>query len=328
LNLLPQLPSQLARLNIDVNGNLVLDASPLTRLTCLWLQARGGIAEASRLPPSLKYLRLINTPLHANNLSLLSKGEVRKLSISTAEKLSAVALAELGQLTKLRFLDMNYGNVEAAAAASAAWKQLPQLQKLQIDMSRHDKHQPADAAEGEQPGHVVLQGLAAATQLTWLSLTVDRITMRCGSALARLINLQELELQGSSGVREDMLQLRALTRLKSLSIKQCGLDDTAAVALLGRLTGLQHLRVSSCSKVTDAVVPVIGLQLKGLHSLELLDLLGFGDATVQSLLELTQLKSLSVERLGLTGDGARQLWASAPFRITKLVVGRPLIRII
>jgi hypothetical protein len=241
---------------------------------------------------------------------------VRNLSIEASLQLSASALVELSRLTQLESLSMIVCFAKAAAAASAAWKQLPQLQKLEIDMSIKDKdNQPADAAEAEQLGRVVLQGLAAATQLTWLALCLDENTMHCGSALAQLSNVQELKLQGISGVLEDMLQLRALTQLKSLSLTQCGMDGTAAAALLCRLTGLQHLELSSCDHVTDAVVPVIGAQLRGLRRLELSHLAGFSNTSVQLLVELTQLKSLSLRKVGLTREGERQLRACAPFCI-------------
>jgi hypothetical protein len=268
---------------------------------------------------------LENTPLYLNNAAMLTS--VRKLTIDTGSQLSDTALAELSCLMQLESFNVILWEAKAAAAASAAWRQLPQLQNLQIYMYRSSnddnqvENQAADAEEAEQVGHAVLQGLAAATQLTWLYLNLDLYDMQCGSALAQLTNLQGLHLHGSPGVLEDMLQLRALIQLKSLSLTQCGMDGTAAAALLCRLTGLQHLKLSSCRKVTDAVVPVIGAQLRGLHSLGLFYMpAGFGDTSVQLLVELTQLKSMSLCEVGLTREGAVQLRASAPFCIADLIL--------
>jgi hypothetical protein len=323
LNPLPHLPPQLQSLSIDMGGELVLAASSLTQLTSFSLTAREGIAEGSQLPPSLTSLTLTDTPLHASTAHMLSN--VRILSVEAKIQLSDAALAGLRRLAQLDSISMDLKNARAAAAASAAWQQLPQLRELRIVLNidgdeDEEDYQPAEPEEAEQLGRVVIEALAAATQLTSLSLILDENNNQCGSALAHLKNLQELTLAWGSDVREDMLQLRALTQLKVLRLSSCAMDNTAAVALLCRLTGLQHLKLSGCENVTDAVVPVIGAQLRGLRSLDLFMLHGFSDDSVQSLVELTQLKSLSLWGLGLTSEGVLQLKAAAPFSITVLDV--------
>jgi hypothetical protein len=319
---LPQLPSQLQSLSVNIRGKFVMDALSLTRLTSLSLTDRDGIAKGSQLPPSLTSVSLQNTPLYPSNIRMLSN--VCKLSIEADIQLSHATLAELSSLAQLDSISMSVLNPKAAAAASAAWKQLPHLQDLEIDLVEHDEDQDGrgyrllNVVRAEERARAVLQGLAAATQLTWLSLTLDWNNSQCGSALAQLTNLQELILTGAGEVREDMMQLRALTQLKILRLEECGMDGTAAAALLCRLTGLQLLKLSTCENVTDAMVPVIGAQLRGLRRLELFNLPGFSDDSVQSLVELTQLESLWLRELGLTREGALQLKAAAPFCIKVL----------
>ena len=196
--------------------------------------------------------------------------------------------------------------------------QLPQLHDLDIYV--------ADYPRGDaQLNHAVLQGLAAAKQLTSLSLTLPiENSLLCGSSRAQLNNLQELRISGCDGVREDMLALSSLTGLTSLCMEGCSMDKTVAAALLCSFTGLQHLGLCTCSKVTDAVVPVIGAQLRGLQMLTLLDLHGFGDGTVQLLAELTQLKCLSLANLGLSREGAQQLTRLARFCIMGTGCGQPV----
>ena len=314
LNPVPCLPSQLQQLMIYMEGEFLLDASPLTSLSSLHLIAAEEIAAGTRLPASLCSLRLSRTPLQPGAVSILSN--VRKLSMTAQQELSGVALAELGQLTQLESISLEVLSLKAAAAAAVAWN-LPQLQHLDIYL--------ADDLHGDaQLNRAVLQGLAAAKQLTSLGMTLPiGDGLLCGSSIAQLSNLQELRLTGCGGVREDMLALRSLTGLTSLSMEGCSMDDTVAAALLCSFTGLRHLWLSSCPKVTDAVVPVIGAQLWGLQMLTLLDLHGFGDGSVQLLTELTQLKCLSLGGLGLTREGAQQLASLARFCIKGTGCGQP-----
>ena len=316
LGRLQRLPPQLQQLTILEAGQLSVDASALTMLTALDLAADGGISTETRLPTSLSSLNLTGTPLQPGLLPVLSS--VRKLSLESASQHSSVGLAELHHLPHLQSIKMSFTGSPAAAAA-AAWKQLPQLQELHIDLMDEEGNDHTNSDAGidsmDQRSSVILPGLAAATQLTRLSLSTDDDDLPCCNYVAQLSNLQELELSGVCGLRKDVLTLRALTKLTMLCLMDSSLDDAAAGGLICSLRNLRLLKLIECPNLSDAILPAMAAQLRGLRELCLRDLGEWSESSVDLLVELTQLSSLTVNSIRLTAPGVIRLKRSASFTV-------------
>ena len=322
LGQIQHLPQQLQQLTILTSGQFIVDASALTMLTALQLTATGGISTETRLPTSLSSVKLTCTPLQPGLLPVLKS--VRNLSLSAHVQIPAVVLAQLRRLPDLHSMDMTFiGRTAATAAAAAAWKQLPQLQKLQLWLiggdDNNNRASDANVNTVDQTRSVILPGLAAAKQLTRLSLWVEDANMQknmpCCSYAAQLSNLKRLELSGVCGLRKDVLTLRSLTKLTMLRLLNCALDDAAAGGLICSLTNLRRLHLMSCYNLSDAILPAMAAQLQGLRELRLSDLGDWSESSVELLAELTQLSSLAVSSCTVTAAGVEWLKQSASFMV-------------
>ena len=306
------LPPSLEILKLRTSGaECLLDIAHLTSLRTLQLQAEEGIAEGSSLPPSLHAATFLDTPLTAHTCSLLSA--LQQLSVGVTSEHPSDSLLGLSGLPNLQELSLTYTRLPSAAAAAAAWASLPQLRALEVQATK-----PALETEWA----AVLTGIGTAKSLTSLSLVLrkhpDWISLH---HVVQLQNLQALTLAHCGCSREDMLQLRRLTQLTALELKWCNVDDATAMEVLGSLTGLQSLVLRNTplfdgsdseessedyeeNIVTDAIVPFIKYQLKGLKELYL-HVPGVTDRSLRLLEGLSQLSKLCVG--GLTGPSLDQL---------------------
>jgi hypothetical protein len=223
---------------------------------------------------------------------------------------AAAFILQLSTVTGLQDLRLIYSSLPSAAAGAAAWCRLPQLRALQV----HNEFWERDDVECQ----AVLEGMARATSLTSVKLRVpstNRPEVPCGMYLAQLQNLQELVLKHARSSRQDMLHLKKLTQLTALEFKNCSIDDATAVELLCALAVLRSLVIVQSDLQpqqeqgirvlkTDAIVPLIKYQLKGLRDLDL-SVPGVTDDSVGLLEGFTQLTKLSVG--GLSEDMMKRL---------------------
>jgi hypothetical protein len=176
---------------------------------------------------------------------------------------------------------------------ASAWKQLPQLQELDLIVGGSADQRAA-----------TLAGVAAATTLTTLSVAIDPqaavaaaaagldqgvVAMAACASFAGLKRLRSLELfniyPGSALVPGDALALTALTGLTYLAIRlreSEGVGDAVATVLAQQCQHLQFLGLEHC----------------GVHSVDCM-------AAIGRLVQLTQLR---LERnSGITQQGLMQL---------------------
>ena len=299
---LQHLPQQLSNIDLHTHAECELRLSHVTGLRSLSLEAMGGIVGTSSLPSSLTSLSLADTPLPSFGVADLL-ANVLELKYSTGKPVPSAVFEDLGRARALKNLSLSYTTVAAAAAVAAQWKQLPQLRSLFL--RRMD---PEDLDEGEQGEEemdvleampLIVQEAGLARSLTRLELNMHDWDFACGEHLAHLSNLQVLELASLSTSREDLLQLKALTQLTDLSLCHVDVDDATLVRLLYSFTQLRKLRLEECEHLSDALVPVIAHQLKGLRELTL-SLESLNDESIPLLVELTQLSTLNVYNSGLT----------------------------
>uniref|UniRef100_A0A383VTP0 Uncharacterized protein n=1 Tax=Tetradesmus obliquus TaxID=3088 RepID=A0A383VTP0_TETOB len=161
-------------------------------------------------------------------------------------------LQPLAQMPALQHLVMEVDKPRLAAAAAAAWAQLPQLGGLVVAYFRD----PVSRQQWE----AIRSGLAAATSLTQLDLSavVDhhahgkwhkQPVAACG-ALAGLTKLRDLHIRRSSRlVTSDARQLTKLTGLTRLVLAgiRAGVGSRAAAALARSCRQLRHLDLSECT---------------------------------------------------------------------------------
>jgi hypothetical protein len=313
LQLLLAQPLPLLQLHLDMFDLLVLDTSGLTQLTQLVV---GDLPEGSKLPNQLQHLHLLamrGTSILEPAMRQQQLQQIQHLAfyVGSASLASDMAdepapsdeqqqqrgavdtalLLRVGALPKLRSLQLEYLAPKVAAATAAAWRQLPQLDNL--DMSFRIGY-PI-----EQQMTAILAGVAAATSLTKLHLHVcvrddgNRYarhalhdTVACAS-LSSLTRLKDLTICEESVLAPgDALALTALTGLTRLVLvgAETGVTYEIAAALARSLSQLQHLELKDCPVGSDECFDAIG-QLTELR------VTGFGDAErdVRRLTGLTNL---------------------------------------
>ena len=271
LQTLPPSLEQLTVMQLSGRTGCMLDISHLTNLQHLHVQAPDdGLAEGSCLPPRLPSLCWNDTLLPANASSLLQG--VQKLALDNCSLVQpADVLRGLGGISSLQQLSLEYDGSDAAVAAAApTWKSLPQLQGLTVwEFGSSEREDEA----GFRGGVRFLLGLAEATSLTSLHIDLNHGLELVVACLQGLTKLSVLSLENGNSSRLEMMPLTKLTQLTALSLKWCKMDDATAVVVVGGLTGLRSLTViqqgEKAGITTDAVIPVIAQQLKGLRELSL-----------------------------------------------------------
>ena len=297
---LQHVPPQLSSIALYTPAECQLLLSRLTCLRSLSLEAREGIGRSTSLPSSLTVLSLANTPLPPFGVHELL-AHVVQLEYSTDRPVPSGAFEDLGTAPALKDLSLSFSTVAAAAAVTVQWRQLPQLRSLVL--TRKD---PEEMEEGEEEENgfeaampLIIQAAGLARSLTRLELDMHEGAYACGEHFAHLTNLQVLRLTDLSTSRGDMLQLKALTQLTELSLFNVDVDDASLVCLLYSFMELRVLHLEECEGLTDAVVPVVAHQLKGLRELTL-SLESVNDESIPLLVELTQLSTLNVLGSGVT----------------------------
>jgi Leucine-rich repeat (LRR) protein len=108
-------------------------------------------------------------------------------------------------------------------------------------------------------------GVALQTTLPSLAPTVTELNLsNCrwiddcdATEIARLQNLQVLDLDFTSVSGECLTSLRSLPNLRRLSLNCCGLSDTT-FASIGEIQTLETLSLGGCFELSDAIIPTLG----------------------------------------------------------------------
>uniref|UniRef100_A0A383W112 Uncharacterized protein n=1 Tax=Tetradesmus obliquus TaxID=3088 RepID=A0A383W112_TETOB len=222
-------------------------------------------------------------------------------------------LLQLTRLPALQHVRLEYEETEPAVDTAPAWKQLPQLQELQLlQISAPSNMQ------------TILAGVSGATSLTHLMLTAAVHTLdddndlhwhsvaACAS-LTGLSRLQGLRIASDSMlVAGDALALTALTGLAKLDLSGLGdaVGDVAATALACNLRQLRHLHLTECGLGDMVCLAAI----RNLTQLTELRLEGNDGITQQRLMLLTGLSSLQQLRVDeseeVTAAVLDEFWAA------------------
>ena len=290
-------PAQLTRLSLETRyGHCELCLSHLTCLETLCVTAYGGLVNTS-LPPSLTWLSLINTPLPTHGLFTLLAHVVHIYLAVHRHIPPPDVYTTIGKLPMLKELRLSYQSVAAAVAAASFWKGLPQLKQFSLYLHND---QGMDSEEFEHGMTHIIREVGLAKSLTQLDMDMQHGSFRCGGHFAQLSKLRSLELtQWSCYDREDLLHLKALTQLTKLSMSTVSVDDVTLVRLLYSFPQLRELDLADCGELSEVVVPVIAHQLTGLTKLGL-GLMGVTDSSVPFLVELTQVRWLTLHNSGLS----------------------------
>jgi hypothetical protein len=294
------LPQSLETLHMEafIQVKYCLDIRHLTSLRALHVVRANVLLEGSSFPQSLHAATFIDTLVPANAFTLVSS---LQLTLEVNSEHPPGAILQLFALKGLQELRLEYNGLQPAAAGAAAWGRVSQLRALQFDNERDGNEMDCQA---------ILKGMAEATGLTSVDFRLggsrEWFELPFGVHIAQLQNLQELSLWYVMPRLQEMLHLKKLSQLTALQLV-CSIDDATAAEVLGSLTGLKSLALQSEDippVMTEAIVPVIKLQLKGLRHLFLI-VPGVCDASVGVLEGLTQLSKLEVG--GLSGHSVDQL---------------------
>ena len=290
-NSLGSLPCQLQCLSI-CSYDVVLDISHLSSLRDLYLYAN-SVVEGSPLSPSLTSLTIHSCSVPPHLIAHLScLQQLRLDSVDSSDH--TTVLSSLAALSQLQHVALDYDASQSgrdiAGAAAPMWKQLTQLQKLQVCLHPEGKQRQFENQAA------VVAGLAAAKSLT--KLVLARMHPPEGVNLCAHVSclpiLAELKLKRGTFSRQDALHLTGLTRLTSLTLYSCpAVDDAVAVALAHNHQQLLVLALDDCGMVSDALLPVLRGMLQ-LRSLSLIDCKGLKDDSWQLLVQLTQLTKLQL----------------------------------
>jgi hypothetical protein len=285
------------------SGKCLVDISQRTSLEKLEVNAADGFAEGSALPACAPVVILNDMPLPERPWQLLAG--VQQLEIAWLYNKAAGAVAQLSRLQSLTSLSLSCPCANDAAAAAVEWKCLTQLRSLHVSIVDHAEMNREDLSKCED----TVRAISMVKGLTNLRIELPvRTTLPWAVHVAHLKDLHNLAVFHANSSREDMLQLKKLTQLTALVMYGCSMDDAVAVAVLGRLTNLQSLKldlsftVPQKEQMSDAVVPVLE-QLKSLRELSL-GLPGVGERSLVLLEGLTQLTRLGVR---LTPESQRHL---------------------
>ena len=308
-------PSQLQSLIVATYGQCLLDLSALTSLSNLSICALEGFAPGSSLPDKLQSLFFQATPLPQNIPTMFSG--VAQMALRQIPTQPASLWKQLGSLSALQELYLVYHSLPSAAAA-AAWGQLPSLHTLYICSFEPDDEEDGleiDGDVGDEEGQdgmrAVIDGLGSAQSLEVLHLSMLGSGLPCGMQIGNLTRLRTLELSTSPAEDQDLLHLTKLCQLTELKLVYVGLDDAVWSSLACSLPQLVSLVVVGCS-LGDVVIQVIAQQLKSLRHLCLESVISISDASVPSLLQLTQLSSLVLRDTALSLAEWAQLTAVIP----------------
>lgn len=219
-------------------------------------------------------------------------GHISTVFLNRASVDADAAIAQVGRLDQLQFLDLDQSNVSDPGLAQL--KGMTELWVLCIDDTRI-----SDAG---------LVHLKALPQLEALRLEQTQVTDAGLAHLETLRNLTFLSLDGTSISGPGLIHLQGLPRLSQLFLSRTGVIDSGLAHLRG-LNNLSRLELRG-TRITDSGLA----HLKGLTKLSVLDLSGtqVTDSGLPYLKGLTNLAYLDLHDTKVTDAGMKSLMQALP----------------
>ena len=213
--------------------------------------------------PQVTSLRLSRAAVTPDGLAVFERMPRLRTLSLASMQVSEAVMAHVAKLRSLQSLDLSRATVDDAALAQLS--RLPALRRL---------------------------GLSSAKGITRAGL----------AAIGNIPNLQSLNLQFVP-VNEELAELAAATRLRSLTVMRTAVNDqgAAAIAQIKSLRSLYawHTGISDAGLTALATLP----QLETLY----LSSTGVTDAGMASIARITTLKTLWLDRTALSDVGVRAL---------------------
>ncbi|KAK3232978.1 hypothetical protein CYMTET_56696 [Cymbomonas tetramitiformis] len=260
--------------DIDLEGTFGVGDKGILQAAALPLLQTLGVAWNSRISDTgLRHLA-------ATALQLTS------LNAKGCSKITDAGIAALGELTRLRTLDISQCK-QLTCGALASLRPLCSLTELNLRELRSLTNDSLSSLSGLM--QLKCLNLAWCTRVNWRGL-------RHLSGLCDLTELQlaGLELAGADLPNETPHPLCILVSLVVLNIRESAEHDDAFLRSLAPLRRLTHLSVSRCGQITDDGIASIVRQFT---RLEVLDLSWCGlvtDAGVASLTSLPVLRKVDL----------------------------------
>lgn len=292
----------LQQLRLGLTGqDQALPAADLSRLSQLEeLQVGRGLPELAApaehaswtLPANLQCL-VLRTPISTCRLMhVLNLRQLQDLYLCVGFSDQRLLLCMAEQLPALQCVALEYTGLQESVTTAVVWAKLPQLQELILDYR-------CDQGPSQQQMDAILQGIAAATQLTKLQLQAwvevpgqfRTRSVALSQSLTRLTRLRDLGLcigPASYLEKGGLLGLRVLTGLTRLVLTGVRVGDVAATMLASNLQQLRHLDLRDCS-LEGPCCAALG-RLTQLTELNLQDDVALTRCSVMRLTGLTRLQ--------------------------------------
>lgn len=242
---------------------------------------------------ALKHLSLVNSPLITDSgLSILSSlVKLQHLNLASCSKLTDSCLQHIRGLKSLCFLSLDQTKVSDAGMVLY-------LQSAPSCLSQLSLNQTAVT----EATLVVLPSCVPQLRL----LSIKQTKVEDVSALAQLLSLQTLNLDGTGVTEASLKYLATLPALSSLSLAGIPVaDGNHALQIISGLK-LTHLTLPGRHSVNDGGLSFLsGLSL--LSELDLTDYTQVTDQGVQQLSNMTRLKKLSLSNTQVTDAGLPSL---------------------
>ncbi|XP_035268330.1 uncharacterized protein si:ch73-173p19.1 isoform X1 [Anguilla anguilla] len=238
---------------------------------------------------ALKHLSLVNSPLITDSgLSVLSSlQKLQHLNLASCSKLTDSCLQHITGLKSLSFLSLDHTKVSDAGMVTYLQSAPTSLTQLSLN----------------QTGVTELTLVALPTSVPQLRLlSIKHTKVRDASALAELLSLQTLYLDGT-GVKEESLEhLATHPTLSSLSLAGIPIaDGNHALQIISDLR-LTQLTLPGRHSVTDSGLAFLS-RLSLLSELDLTDYTHVTDQGTVHLATMTRLKKLSLSNTLVTDRG-------------------------
>ncbi|CAL8313610.1 unnamed protein product [Merluccius merluccius] len=243
--------------------------------------------------PALKHLSLVNSPLITDSgLSVLSSlVKLQHLNLSSCGKLTDSCLQYITGLKSLSFLSLDQTKVGDAGM-------LPYLRSAPASLSQLSLNHTAVT-------EATLAALPASTpHLRFLSIKQTKVSDV--SALAKLLHLQTLYLDGTGVTEVSLAPLAGHPTLAALSVAGITVQDPDHALHLISSLKLSQLTLPGRHAVTDRGLSFLS-RLTLLTELDLTDYTQVTDQGVSQLASMTSLKKLSLSNTGLTDAGLAPL---------------------
>ncbi|GMH33653.1 hypothetical protein BSKO_01487 [Bryopsis sp. KO-2023] len=164
-----------------------------------------------------------------------------------------------------------------------------------------------DMSQCNQIAGLSIMSLTALPNLTSLDLSsCFLLRSQHLDCLSKLTKLEFLDLSATALSDESLMGLKALSGLRTLSLRSCDRISDLGVLGITRLRMLTDLNVAMCPRITDLSVQGLA-NISSLMFLNLKLCTGITDGSVMYLTRLTNLEGLDIECVPVTSEGLQRL---------------------